>query len=309
MDFNMANKNIDLIKHRKKYFGLSIIIVLIGAILLSTVGLNLGIDFESGTRVDVASSETLTEEEVADHFIQAGGYEPDDITLAGDNNEQASARFIGAMPQEDVTAIQSYFIDEFGEEPSVSTVSPQIGRELAQNAIIATLIAAFGIVIYVAFRFEFLYGVAAVVALLYDAFFVLTMFSIFQLEVNIPFIAAILTVVGYSINDTIVTFDRIRENMKKQDEIKGFDHLAKVVNDSLLQTLTRSINTVLTVLFAAVAIWLLGSSAIMSFAFAIVIGLIAGTYSSLFLAAQLWLVMKHRSLERQKNKPVEAEEY
>ncbi|WP_184403377.1 protein translocase subunit SecF [Geomicrobium halophilum] len=308
MDFNMAKKNIDLIKHRKKYFVFTIAVVLAGAILLSTMGLNLGIDFESGTRVDFMSEEPLTEEEIENEFAVVG-LEPDDITLAGENNEQASAQFIGFLEEGEVTDIQGHFEDVFGSEPNVSTVSPQIGRELAINALIATGLAALGIVIYVAIRFEFLYGLAAITALLYDAFLVISVFSLLQLEINIPFIAAVLTVVGYSINDTIVTFDRIRENVKKEEEITSFDHLAGVVNNSLLQTLTRSLNTVITVLFAAVAIWLLGSEAITSFAFAIVIGMIAGTYSSLFFAAQLWLVWKYKVIEKERNKPVsEAEE-
>ncbi|MBB6449504.1 preprotein translocase subunit SecF/SecD/SecF fusion protein [Geomicrobium halophilum] len=304
----MAKKNIDLIKHRKKYFVFTIAVVLAGAILLSTMGLNLGIDFESGTRVDFMSEEPLTEEEIENEFAVVG-LEPDDITLAGENNEQASAQFIGFLEEGEVTDIQGHFEDVFGSEPNVSTVSPQIGRELAINALIATGLAALGIVIYVAIRFEFLYGLAAITALLYDAFLVISVFSLLQLEINIPFIAAVLTVVGYSINDTIVTFDRIRENVKKEEEITSFDHLAGVVNNSLLQTLTRSLNTVITVLFAAVAIWLLGSEAITSFAFAIVIGMIAGTYSSLFFAAQLWLVWKYKVIEKERNKPVsEAEE-
>ncbi|QQK79559.1 protein translocase subunit SecF [Salicibibacter cibi] len=304
MDFNFADKDIDLIKHRKTYFFFTIAIVLAGAILLSTLGLNLGIDFESGTRVDLMSEEPLTEEEI-ENEIAAVGLTADDITLAGENNEEASVQFIGDLDQEEALELQGHFEEAFGHEPNVSTVSPQIGRELAINALIATGLASLGIVIYVAIRFEFLYGLAAIAALLYDAFFVISVFSLLQLEINIPFIAAILTVIGYSINDTIVTFDRMRENVRKEEEerdIEDFDHLAGIVNKSLLQTLTRSINTVLTVLFAAVAIWLLGSEAITSFAFAIVIGLVAGTYSSLFLAAQLWLVWKNKHMQKQREK-------
>ncbi|WP_193556992.1 protein translocase subunit SecF [Salicibibacter halophilus] len=308
MDFNIADKNIDLIKHRKTYFTFTMLIVLAGAVLLSTLGLNLGIDFESGTRVDLMAEEPLTEEEIENELAEIG-LAADDITLAGENNEQASVQFIGDLDQEESLELQGHFDEAFGHEPNISTVSPQIGRELAINALIATGLASLGIVIYVAIRFEFLYGLAAITALLYDAFFVISVFSLMQLEINIPFIAAVLTVIGYSINDTIVTFDRIRENVRKEEQeknIEDFDQLAGIVNKSLLQTLTRSINTVLTVLFAAVAIWLLGSEAITSFAFAIVIGLVAGTYSSLFVAAQLWLVWKNKHIQKQREK-LEAE--
>ncbi|WP_158737539.1 protein translocase subunit SecF [Alteribacillus sp. YIM 98480] len=299
-----TNKRVRFVKHRKKFFLFSLVFTLAGIILLSTAGLNLGIDFESGSKVEVLANETLTEEEVYEQFAEAGsGYEPDDVTLAGDNNEMAYASFIGTLDQAEIAEIQNYFVDQYDNEPSVSTVSPQVGQELAKNALISVLIASIGIIIYVSIRFQFLYGVASIVALLHDAFFIIVVFSIVQFEVNVPFIAAVLTIVGYSINDTIVTFDRIRENMNEKEEIRTFDDLAEVVDVSLNQTLTRSINTVLTVVFAAVCIFLLGGEAIRSFSFALVIGLIAGTYSSLFLASQLWLVWKWKSLEREKNKP------
>lgn len=299
-----TNKRVPFVKHRKKFFLFSLVFTLAGIILLSTAGLNLGIDFESGSKVEVLADETLTEEEVYEQFAEAGsGYEPDDVTLAGDNNEMAYASFIGTLDQAEIAEIQNYFVDQYDNEPSVSTVSPQVGQELAKNALISVLIASVGIIIYVSIRFQFLYGVASIVALLHDAFFIIVVFSIVQFEVNVPFIAAVLTIVGYSINDTIVTFDRIRENMNETEEIRSFDDLAEVVDVSLNQTLARSINTVLTVVFAAVCIFLLGGEAIRSFSFALVIGLIAGTYSSLFLASQLWLVWKWKSLEREKNKP------
>src|SRR5699024_1751731 len=137
-------------------------------------------------------------------------------------------------------------------------------------------------------RFEFLQGLAAIVALLHDAFFMIAVFSLLRIEVNVIFIAAVLTIVGYSINDTIVVFDRIRENMKLSKRIKGFSDLAKIVNQSINQTLSRSINTVLTTTLAALALLIFGSESIRSFAFALTIGLVAGTYSSIFIAAQLW---------------------
>nr|WP_275899624.1 protein translocase subunit SecF [Bacillus piscicola] len=283
---------------------ISLVGVLAGIILLATVGLNLGIDFESGSRVDILADEPLTEEAVYNQFEEAGkGYVPDDVTLAGENRNMASATFIGTLTKDEIAEIQTYFNEKYGKEPSVSTVSPQVGQELAKNALVSVLIASIGIIIYVTIRFQFLYGVAAIVALLHDAFFIIAVFSIVQFEVNIPFIAAVLTIVGYSINDTIVTFDRIRENLRFAERIKTFDDLARVVDLSLNQTLTRSINTVLTVVFAAAALFFLGGEAIRSFSFALLVGLIAGTYSSMFLAAQLWVVWKWKSMERSRKKP------
>ena len=273
----------------------SLAFTLIGVILLSTIGLNLGIDFESGSRVEVLSPEPLTTEELLVDFSTIGeGYVPDDITLAGDRSEMGYARFIGVLNPNQIAEIQTFFISKYGTEPNVSTVSPTVGKELARNALISVLIASIGIIIYVTIRFEFLYGVAAIIALLHDAFFIIVVFSIVQFEVIVPFIAAVLTIVGSSITDTIVTFDRIRENVKYAKKVKEFEDLAKIVNDSLLQTLTRSINTVLTVVLAVVAIMIFGGEAIRSFAFALFIGLIAGTYSSIFLASQLWLILKYK---------------
>lgn len=312
MIFDFHDKNIDLVKHRNIYFFISIAVTVIGILLLFVRGLNLGIDFQSGSRVEIVAKEPLTTEQIMEDFAAIGaGYVPDDVTLAGDHFEMAHARFIGMLSKEEVFEIQSYFKEKYGTEPSISTVSPTVGRELARNALYAVLIASLGILIYITFRFQFLYGVATVISLLHDAFIVLAAFSLLQIEINLPFIAAVLTVVGYSINDTIVTFDRIRENIKLSKRVKTFDDLAKIVNISLLQVMSRSINTVLTVLFCVIAIYLFGGEAIRSFALALLIGLTAGAYSSIFIAAQLWLVMKGKQLEKKKfrSKPKSEEQW
>jgi preprotein translocase subunit SecF len=295
--FNSETSKLDFIKHRKKFFAFSGAFLLTGIILLFTIGLNLGIDFESGTTVDVLAGEEVTAAEIDQQFAEIG-YEPDDIMLAGENNEIGRASFIGGLDQEESLEIQSHFEDIYGSTPNVSTITPIVGEELAQNAVISVLIATVGIIIYVTFRFEFLYGVAAIVALFHDALFILTVFAVTQMEVNIPFIAAVLTIVGYSINDTIVTFDRIRENMRLEKAVNTFEDISRVVNKSLVQTLARSINTVLTVVFAAGALLLLGGEGLRVFSFALVVGLVAGTYSSLFIAAQLWAVLKSKQIAR-----------
>ncbi|WZY00880.1 protein translocase subunit SecF [Bacillus sp. FSL W7-1360] len=312
MGFSPENWNVDLTKHRKKFFLGSIVAVLLGILCLFTLGLNLGVDFESGSNVEVQVNTSLTEEALREDFKQmALAHEPRNMTIGGDQNQVANVRFIEPLSKEDISKVQSYMKEKYGEVPNISTVSPLVGKELARNALISVLIASVAIVLYVAVRFQFLYGIAAIVGLLHDAFFVIVLFSLFQVEVNVPFIAAILTVVGYSINDTIVTFDRIRENVKrekKEKPIEDFNHLARIVNKSLLQVITRSINTMLTVLFAALALFIFGSEAIRSFSLALVIGLIVGTYSSMFLCAQMWLVWEWRRLKRLKEKPPQEEE-
>jgi SecD/SecF fusion protein len=175
----------------------------------------------------------------------------------------------------------------------VNTVDVEMARELQWNAIIAVLVASIGIAIYVSIRFEWRFAVGAIVSTLHDAFLVITAFSIFRWEVNLPFIIALLTIIGYSINDTIVIFDRIRENLRFGKQ-KTAEDLAQLVNQSIWQTLTRSINTVVTVLIAAVLLLVLGSEPIRLFSLAMVIGLTAGAYSSIFIASQIWFDLRKR---------------
>lgn len=308
MSFNPEKWNVDLTKHRKRFFIGSGLSIVLGIVLLLTFGLNLGVDFESGSNVEIQADQTLTQEQLLNDFAAINESYTPNITLGGEQSQSATARFTVELSKDEITAIQTYFQDKYGHSPNVSTVSPLVGQELARNAILSVLIASLGIVIYIGFRFHFLYGVSAVIGLLHDAFIIIALFSLFQVEINVPFIAAVLTVVGYSINDTIVTFDRMRENINKEKEIKSFEHLAQIVNKSLLQVLTRSINTVLTVLFAAVALLIFGGEAIRSFSLALVIGLIAGTYSSMFLCAQIWLVWEWKRQKKLKNKPKKTEE-
>lgn len=237
--------------------------------------------------------------------MESAGYPSDDIVMAGEGSSIGVVRYSEEFSQQEIDELKSAAIDEYGIEPNVSTVSPTVGIELAQNALMALAIAAVGIIIYVAFRFEWRMGVASVVALLHDAFFIVAAFSLLRLEVDITFIAAVLTIIGYSINDTIVTFDRIRENMRRVKKVETVEQLEKIVNTSLRQTLTRSVNTVMTVFLVVLALLIFGAASITNFSIALLIGLIAGTYSSIFIAAQLWLVMKKRELN--KKGPIDIE--
>lgn len=300
--------HLDFVKYRKNFFLASAIMVMAGVLVLFIAKLNVGIDFASGTRVEVLANDALTAEEIETEF-NALDLEPNEIVLSGAENEIGVARFVGVLTKEKIAEVKNHFQEKYGNEPNVSTVSPTVGKELARNALIAVLIASVGIIIYVSIRFEFFMALAAIVALIHDAFFTITFFSITRLEVDITIIAAVLTVIGYSINDTIVTFDRIKENLKKKKRVKTIDDLAEVVNKSLQQTFTRSLNTVLTVIFAVVALLIFGSSSILNFSIALLIGLLSGTYSSLFIAAQLWLVWKGKQLKkRASSRKLEEEE-
>lgn len=297
----MSYDKIHFVKHRKKFYLLSSVIALVGIVSLFVMGLNLGVDFQSGSRVDVLMGKAFAEQEIVQEMENLGlkGVE---VTKAGEQNDRAVINFPVALSQDQINNIKNVFKDKYGiqsEDIQESTVSPAVSRDLAKKALYAILWASLGIVIYVTIRFEYRFAVAAIIALLHDAFFTITLFSLLRVEVNLTFIAAILTIVGYSINDTIVIFDRIRENLKNA-KIKRKEDLEEMVDQSIRQTLTRSINTVLTVFVTALALFLFGGEGIKEFSFALVIGLVAGTYSSIFLASQVWMDWKGRDVERKR---------
>jgi SecD/SecF fusion protein len=287
----------DFVKNRKKFFILSGTLIAIGLVLLLVFRLNLSIDFTSGTRVDIQSNTPLTTAKIQTAFKNLG-LKADDIVPSVDKKEVA-ARFRGVLTKEQIAKLRTSFIKELGADNiSISTVSPTIGKELAKNAIFALLIASIGIIIYVSLRFELYMAIAAIIAMLHDAFFMVAFFSITRLEVDLTFIAAVLTIIGYSIHDTIVTFDRMRENMHKKKRLKTFQDIVDVVNQSIRQTLTRSLNTVGTVLVTVIMLLIFGSPSIRNFSIALLVGLVVGVYSSVFVAASLWVVMKGKELKK-----------
>ncbi|HEO8419858.1 protein translocase subunit SecDF [Niallia sp. FSL W8-0635] len=288
---------LDFVKHKNVFFAISSILIVVGLVIMFIFKLNLGIDFASGSRIEVMADKALTTAEIEDQLDKLD-VKADDIIISGDNQEVAAIRIKGDLSQNEINTIKSEFKNTYGHDPNVSSVSPTVGKELAKNAIYAIIFSSIGIIIYVAIRFEIYMGLAAVIALLHDAFFILVIFSLTRLEVDITFIAAVLTIVGYSINDTIVTFDRIRENLVKKKRIKTPQEIKDIINISIRQTLARSINTVLTVVICVVALLLFGSSAITNFSLALLIGLIGGAYSSIFIASQLWYVWKKKELKR-----------
>jgi SecD/SecF fusion protein len=289
-------KKWDFTSKRKIFFIFSSAVTVAGIIILLLFKLNLGIDFASGARIEVQSDHKLTTEQVEKDFASLG-MEPDTVVLSGEKSNIGVARFVGVPDKETIAKVKDYFKDKYGAEPNVSTVSPTVGKELARNALYAVAIASIGIIIYVSIRFEYKMAIAAIVSLLYDAFFIVTFFSISRLEVDVTFIAAVLTIVGYSINDTIVTFDRVREHMKKRKP-KTFADLSHIVNLSLQQTFTRSVNTVLTVVIVVITLLIFGASSITNFSIALLVGLLTGVYSSLYIAAQIWLVWKGKELKK-----------
>ena len=306
LDLTTKFDKLDFVGHRKKFYTISLLILAAGIVILSVFKLNLGIDFSSGTRVEIQADQAITKEEVVDYLAEIG-FKNEDVVISGDKQNVAVTRYVEDFTQEEIADFKAQVMKTYGHEPNVSTVSPTVGKELVKNALKALVIAAIGIIIYVAIRFEWRMGLGAIVSLLHDVFFMVAIFSILRLEVDITFIAAVLTIVGYSINDTIVTFDRIRENIDRVGEITTKEELATIVNKSLRQTMARSINTVLTVIIVVVALILFGAPSIQNFSIALLIGLVTGIYSSICIAAQIWYSLKSQQMKKTGGKVVKKE--
>ncbi|MDO7908088.1 protein translocase subunit SecF [Paenibacillus sp. JX-17] len=292
--------NYDFIKASKFFYTFSIIITLLGIICLAVFGLNYGVDFRSGSNVDISLSKNITAAQIQPILKQVGVDDHAEITVS---NDRANIRFAKVLSETQENQLKTTITKDLDSKASfeVNTVDTEMAKELERNALYAVLIASVAIMAYVAVRFEWRFAVAAVVSLLHDAFLVISIFSIFRLEVDLTFITAILTIVGFSINDTIVIFDRIRENLRFSKQ-KTKDDLKTIVNKSISQTMSRSLGTVFTVFIAAFCLFVLGGESIRMFSLAMVIGLVFGAYSSIFIASPLWFALKGK----QKNKPAPA---
>lgn len=290
----------DIVKNRRKFFLFSGAIIVLGLLFSLFQGFNLGVDFQAGTRLDIyvgkefvpADVEAILKEQLPEAKFSA-------VTPYGTN--QAYTRFDQTVSSDKMMEIEQALKAKYGDQVTkqVATVDPSIAREMVKKAAIAVVIASLGIIVYIAFRFQWLFGVATVVGLAHDVIIPIALFSVLGLEVDITFIAAILTILGYSINDKIVIFDRIRENLRTMKS-KSVEELEHLVNVSLWQTMRRSVFTVATVFFTAMAIAILGSESIRNFSLALVFGLVSGTYSSIFIAAQVWVNLKERSMLKKK---------
>ncbi|UZX47808.1 protein translocase subunit SecDF [Staphylococcus capitis] len=299
-DLKTSFEKWNFVKLAKPLIALSILIVIVGLFILSIFKLNLGIDFSSGTRADIETNQSLTQGKV-EKAVKDVGLSPDQVQINGSGHKNATVQFKKNLSRAEDNKLSDKIKSEFGDTPQINSVSPLIGQELAKNAMTALILASIGIIIYVSLRFEWRMGLSAVLALLHDIFIIVAVFGLFRLEVDLTFIAAVLTIVGYSINDTIVTFDRVRENLHKVKVVTSPEQIDDIVNRSIRQTMTRSINTVLTVVVVVVAILIFGAPTIFNFSLALLIGLISGVFSSVFIAVPLWGIMKKRQLKKSPN--------
>lgn len=288
---------VDFLKNRKLFAGVSAIIILVGAVTIGFCGLNLGIDYRAGSDITIATDKNLTKKQINGDLSELK-LKSSDITIG---DEETVIRIDSALDGDKVKEVNTYFEDKYDAKVNIGVVSNVVQRELIKNAILSVLLALVGIILYVSFRFKFSYAVSGVVALLHDVLIMIALFGIFNIEVSSMFIAALLAIIGYSINDTIVTFDRIREKLKNEDESKlSYDEFYDLCNISIRETFGRTINTTITTLIPVITLIILGSSEILSFNLAMLIGLIAGTYSTIFIATALFLTLEKKNLGKPK---------
>ena len=275
-----------IIEHAKIWIALSLAVIIVGLGFMFTRGLNYGIDFKGGTQVVFEFGKNFDKQK-ADDIVKEYSKDAVTNTVNGTQYEIKASD----LTTEKVNEIYDVFKKDFklGDKAIVSQneIGASIGKELTQKAILALVVAFICMLIYIAIRFEFKFGVAALVALIHDLLITISVYAIFNVTVNSPFIAAILTIVGYSINDTIVIFDRIRENSKFMRKSSPIE----IADKSLTQTMSRSINTTLTTLITIIAVNIFVPT-VREFSFPLIIGIATGAYSSIFIASPTWVLLQ-----------------
>ena len=278
----------DFMKYRKYALIFSLVMLVVSIWSLATKGLVLGLDFSGGTQIEVGYETPVDVSEIRNNLESAGfsnpivvhfGAETDVlIRLQGEPDQELASKILDVLRSE----------DDDVDLRRIDFVGPQIGEELREDGGLGMLTALIIVMIYVAIRFQLKFSVGAVIALVHDVLITLGIFSLSRLEFDLTVLAAILAVVGYSLNDTIVVSDRIRENFRKIRNVPSAD----VINESLSQTLWRTINTSLTTFLVLLALFFLGGELIHNFSIALMVGVAIGTYSSMYVAASLMLALK-----------------
>ncbi|MBO5130700.1 MULTISPECIES: protein translocase subunit SecF [unclassified Clostridium] len=286
-----------IIEKTKIWFSISLAIILVGVVLMATRGLNFGIDFKGGTKIVVDFGGSFDKVE-ADGIVKEYADDAVTKTVESTQYEIKSKDLDETKTAELFDALKEKYSLEDSALISQSQIGPSVGKELTRNAIISVLVACVAMLIYIAIRFEFNFGIAAITALVHDVLITLAFYAIFNIPVNNSFIAAMLTIVGYSINDTIVIFDRIRENSHSMRRSTP----AEIANTSINKTLARSINTSLTTLIIIGAVNIFVPT-VREFSLPLLIGIAAGAYSSIFIASPIWVLLQKR---KPKNKNVKT---
>ena len=286
-----------IVKNYKIFFSITIIFLLIGFGSIVTRGFNLGIDFTGGSIVDLTFENPVNVAQVRD-VLKEHDMGNSIIQLENsDGKTEANSVLIrtGVVEDTELRATMNELQSKLGnyQIQRVEQVGATIGSELVQQAALALVLSGVLMIAYITFRFEFKFAIAAIIALIIDVLVVLSYFSLFQMEMDSSFVAALLTVVGYSVNGTIVIFDRIRENLKIH---RRSESLGEMVDNSIWQCMTRTIYTVATSLCAIVTIFLFGGETIHNFSFSMLVGFASGAYTSIFLAGPMWMFLKNKKI-------------
>ncbi|MDX1901359.1 MAG: protein translocase subunit SecF [Gammaproteobacteria bacterium] len=289
MEFFKQGTHIDFMAQRKWAAVISIILFTLSIVSLAMNGLNLGLDFTGGTQVQLGFQEAADVSQIRDTLEKSGF--PEAVVMSYGTSKDvlitlpAKTENNPAAKQTIPVRVQQLFPTAKLEQADF--IGPQVGQELASKGILAVIIALLGTMIYIGFRFEFRFAVGSTIALIHDPILILGIFSFFHLEFNLIVLAGILTVIGYSLNDTIVIFDRVRENFRKLRKASPLE----VINQSTNQTLSRTIMTSVLTLMVVFALYFLGGSMLHGFALALIIGIVVGTYSSIYVAGSLSLAL------------------
>lgn len=311
-------RKFDFVKNAKYYIGVCVSVLVIAVVSMgfnASQGngfMNLGIDFTSGTKIIVQSDEAIVADTLKTQLADLG-INADNIKINGEGNTIANVFVKDAIDTETMDQAKDSLSKTYGHEINENTVTPLIGKELVRNAAIISILAWIGVLIYISIRFKWDYAVSGIVGLINDVFIILAFCAIFRLEVNTEIIAVLLAIIGYSINNSIVVFDRIRENVRDaKHEVLTNERYKEIVNEALQRTLVRSVFSTFTTLLPVICLLGLGSSAIFTFNLALFIGLTAGAGSSMFISAQLWYYIrinkKHKPKKKKAKKSGELEE-
>ena len=300
MEFIKPGTHFDFVGKMKIAVGISVALIIIS--ILSVIwhgGLNFGIDFAGGTIIQVKFTKTAPADVIRKSFQ---GIHIDDAIIQEIGQDEVIVRTNQPMTKELQTKVGEALTGQFGagnfDIRRIEFVGPKVGKDLTNKAILAIVFAWIGMLIYIAWRFEFRYALGAITALIHDTIIVIGALSLLDKEFTLTIVAALLTVIGYSVNDTIVVFDRIRENRKK--DLKR--RLGEIINSSVNETLSRTILTSFTVFLVLIALFFLGGPVIHDFAFALLVGIVIGTYSSIFIASPTVLAFENFRISKGKRK-------
>ncbi|MDU2644183.1 MAG: protein translocase subunit SecF [Negativicoccus succinicivorans] len=288
------NWNWNLVSYRKIWFTFSTLLVIPCIIAIAVFGFNWGIDFTGGTIIDLNFAQNVTVAQVRE-AVTDDGLGASTIQLSGNVDSESGHDVMirtHNLSAEETNAVVAHVQQKLGDVDvkRIESVGAVIGSEVTEHALINLLVAFAALIAYISYRFEYRIGISCIIAITHDILVVLGTFALFQLEIDASFLAAILTVIGYSMNESVVIFDRVRENLRTHRKTDSYETLA---NDSIKQSITRSFYTLTTVLFAVGSLYFFGGETTKNFALVMLVGFISGAYSSLCIATSLWVVWRN----------------